>query len=189
MVDNRDGRIYKTVRIDNTIWFQDNLMFETAESYFPNNTKKESNCPNGNFYSYKELEYVCPIGWKIPNEKDWEHYFKYRIESQNRSILDVRLDSIYEEYLTVIYRDTTNKVNLLDGLNPLRISDFGWVEGNKIRDWGTTTFWIKNSKIEDKRFHLHIRNGNYTIHRHKHNLDDTKRKSRKFMVKCVTEIE
>lgn len=189
MIDHRDGRIYQTVQIDSTIWFLDNLMFETAHSYYPNNTKKVSNCPNGNFYPYKELASVCPDGWRIPNEKDWEQYFKYRIESQNGSLLDVQIDSLNEEYLTVIYRDTTDKVNLLEEGNPLRIAHFGWVEGNKFRDWGTTTFWIKNSQVEDKRFHLHLRNGNYTFHRHQHNLDDTRKKTRKFMVKCVSSIK
>lgn len=183
--DPRDGEIYATVEIDGIEWFSDNLRYQTQTSFCPSDSKSEADCQNGNFYSYTELDSICPADWRIPNEKDWQSYFNYRIQSKNGSLQDVRLDTIAEEYLSVIYRDTTSKVSLLDGKNPLAISEFGWVQGKKKQAWGTTTFWIRNSKVDDNRFHLHIRDQNFTIHRHTHNVEDRKRKNRRFMVKCV----
>ena len=185
ITDERDGERYATVEIDGIEWFRDNLRYQTETSYCPNDSKSLADCERGNFYSNTALDSVCPVGWRIPTDKDWKSYFEYRLHSKNGSLQDVRLDTMYEEYISVIYRDTSNSVSLLDGENPLDITKSGWVQGKKKRDWGTTTFWIRNSKIDDRRFHLHVRDQNFTIHRHSHNVEDRKRKNRRFMVKCV----
>ncbi|MEM8525280.1 MAG: hypothetical protein AAGG68_11575 [Bacteroidota bacterium] len=89
--------------------------------------------------------------------------------------------------MTIIYKDRKENVNLFGASNPLSLEEFGWVEGNRVKNKSTTTFWIKHSKIEDDRFHLHIGDDSYIAHTHKHNIDDTPKKTRKFMVKCVSE--
>jgi len=188
MTDDRDGEIYTTVTIDGIEWFRDNLRYQTETSFCPNDSKALSDCAQGNFYTNAALDSVCPAGWRIPNDKDWKQYFAYRLQSKEGSLLDVRLDTMHEEYLSVIYRDTTSKVSLLDESNPLGIDEVGWVQGKKRQAWGTTTFWIRNTEVEDKRFHLHVRNQNFTIHRHSHHVEDRKRMNRRFMVKCVRSL-
>lgn len=184
--DPRDGRTYEIIEIGTIKWFRDNLRFETASSYCPNFQKRKSACANGNFYTYQELDEVCPQGWRIPNNIEWSNYFAYRLGDQNGEIIDVKIDTLEGEYLTVNYTDTKDRVNLFGASNPLKLTEFGWVEGNRIKNKMTTTIWVKHSEIEDNRFHVHIGNKNYVFHRHKHNIDDAPKKSRKFMVKCVS---
>lgn len=183
--DNRDGRVYETVAIGNTIWFKTNLLLETEQSFCPRVSKRASDCAHGNFYNYEEKENVCPAGWRIPSEIEWEEYFIDRLQRQGGSIFDVRVDTLMEEFMSLIHKDTLGRVRLFGEGNPLGLTDVGWVEGKKVRSWGSTTFWMKNSAIADKRFHLHVSDDNYVFHRHAHNMDDVRRRRRKFMVKCV----
>ncbi|MEM8526160.1 MAG: FISUMP domain-containing protein [Bacteroidota bacterium] len=174
--DKRDGRVYETIKIGDINWFKTNLKYETASSHCPNFNKKETDCLSGNFYSYQELDEVCPEGWRIPDAQEWQAYFEYRLRQQGGTLLDIQIDTIQADFLTIIYKDTKEKVNLFGATNPLSLEEFGWVEGNKVKNKSTTTFWVKHSEIEDNRFHLHIGNDSYVAHTHKHDIDDAPKK-------------
>ena len=184
-LDTRDGNNYRTIQVHSTIWLQDNLRYETAHSYYPNSTKKKEKVANGNFYSYQEAQEVCPQGWRLPSEEDWEAYFVYLLASQDDARVAYKVDTLHEEFISLVFRDTSERVNLFSSTSPLSLRDIGWVEGRKFRPNGTMSYWITHSKQEDKRFHIHLRKRNYTMHRHKHHLEDKKRKRRQFMVRCV----
>ena len=183
--DKRDGNSYHTVQINTTIWFQENLRYKTARSYYPSITKQKEKVENGNFYSYLEAQEVCPQGWSLPSEEDWRDYFEYAVDFQNDAHISYKVDTLYEEFISLVFRDTSETVDLFSNTSPLSLRDIGWVEGKKFRPDGTMSYWIKHSQKEDKRFHIHLRKRNYTMHRHKHHVDDKKRKRRMFMVRCV----
>jgi uncharacterized protein (TIGR02145 family) len=70
--DARDSRVYKTVRIGDQVWMAENLNFNTgsAKAIYPNNTSLVD--VFGRMYCWEEAREVCPDGWHLPTEKDWE---------------------------------------------------------------------------------------------------------------------
>lgn len=93
LLDNRDGKSYKTVNINGQIWMAENLNYGTrisndisagdndvAEKYCANNSEDQCSV-YGALYSWDELmDYseeegsrgICPEGWHVPSHEEWK---------------------------------------------------------------------------------------------------------------------
>jgi uncharacterized protein (TIGR02145 family) len=69
-IDERDGKIYRTVEIGSLIWTADNLKYNAPGSKCYGNNP--ANCEEyGRLYDFATAIKACPQGWHIPSDAEW----------------------------------------------------------------------------------------------------------------------
>ncbi len=69
ITDDRDGKTYRITEIGGVSWFCENLKYAGAGT--PYSDSEPMSDIFGRFYTFNELENVCPDGWSVPSEEDW----------------------------------------------------------------------------------------------------------------------
>jgi uncharacterized protein (TIGR02145 family) len=190
--DTRDGKIYQTVKINNKIWLAENMRFVTEEvSIFnPSNSEAPTELY---YYPYEEAGQVCPDGFGLPLERDWDDYMSYWLELNEISdtILHARNVFINGKNEQNGLFTAHNVVLFFEGLNPLNLGNNGFVENNKLvfkPNNESITFWTRQHAVNDDRYHVHIFEDGAVNHTHDYAITSRKRKKRKFVVRCVQQV-
>jgi uncharacterized protein (TIGR02145 family) len=71
--DNRDNKTYKWLRIGEQIWMAENLAFNPdANGYWINDKITNDGYKYGNLYIWDVAQKVCPEGWHLPSNEEWQ---------------------------------------------------------------------------------------------------------------------
>lgn len=189
ITDDRDGKEYKTIQINNTIWLAENMKFKTENSVIILENELGIDT-DGFYYPFEEADKVCPNGFDIPKESDWNEYVNFLLEL--KSIPES--SAIYSSHSSRRVTGTSMKVmhkpfSYFDNPNPLNLKISGMIEGGHLVSFGALNFWSRKDDSSDIKYHLHIQYNEYGNHSHKHHVQTrNKKKIRKFAVRCVKQV-
>ena len=96
LVDPRDGQTYKTIRLGNTVWMQENLNF-AADSSIEFVGEIDFEKP-GRFYTHSAALTACPAGWHLPSADDFNSLIKLIESHALIDYLSLKSDYGWKEY-------------------------------------------------------------------------------------------
>jgi len=118
-IDNRDGQIYKWVRLkDGKKWMSQNLNFEMSDSWCYDD--KPDNCATyGRLYTWHAALSACPGGWRLPTDDEWwemSSYYGKASNLQNGQQINKKKDAAGKAaYLALIQNGNSQFSALLGG--------------------------------------------------------------------------
>ena len=144
IVDDRDGTLYRTIKIGDKVWFAENLRYDSPNSLCYK--KKKKNCEElGRLYPISDLPMACPAGWRVPTLNDWEDLHDHLGPDKTYGLLDS------EGWSTI--KSHTNSLGLsLQGAGYQEEKNFVGL-GNAV------TLWLNGFNRYGDPYHVHIYGG------------------------------
>ncbi len=164
LVDSRDGKEYNITEINGITWMAENLNYSIpqsgSETFKQCYADFQKNCKlYGALYSQEDVADVCPDGWKLPSENDWQELTDYVADN------NVGLNGPGYSLKTAYGWDTHPQGGGNDayGFAALPAGTFdgnqGFIENSQAGIWWSSQM---NSNVLAETFKLNYENG-YTV--------------------------
>jgi len=75
--DERDGRIYKTVKIGTQTWMAENLAYDAGKGSWAYDNDIINVAKYGYLYNWETAVNVAPEGWHLPTDAEWTILTKF----------------------------------------------------------------------------------------------------------------
>ena len=75
--DNRDGKIYKKIKIGTQTWMAENLAYKTSIGCWAYDNDERNVITYGYLYDWESAKKACPLGWHLPNNNELQTLFDY----------------------------------------------------------------------------------------------------------------
>lgn len=80
-VQDKDGNVYRAIKVGDQFWMDQNLKVETKDSWCYD--EDPANCEKyGRLYTWNAAMGACPEGWALPNNEDWEALKSFAEENE-----------------------------------------------------------------------------------------------------------
>lgn len=71
LIDKRDGKKYRTIKVGNQIWMAENLNYKSESGSICYNGYDFNGDKYGRLYTWETAKNVCPEGWRLPSKDDF----------------------------------------------------------------------------------------------------------------------
>lgn len=166
-IDERDGQEYRYTTIGDQVWMAQSLSYEAAGSFcydsLPENCEKY-----GRLYLGKNLDQLCPAGWRMPKSNDYDNLL---ITVDNR--MNVLSAGYWENIQDTI---NTNKCGM-----SLRAGGFAYLTESRNEN-NDVSFWTNESDGSDYFYTLYVCYNYMSVSSLGHSIE-----TMKYYIRCIKE--